>query len=299
MRRIGLTLAISLLAVASFAHPHPHSRNVSIHTDGSERFGDCSSRNVSFDGERAAVQREEISAAGLGSLRVKSGRGGVSVRGGNAWSIVACKAAPSDAALRNINVRLSGNELSHDGDTDGDWYVFYYVTAPRNAELSVEATNGPVALRDVEGQLTVRASNGPLSLSNVSGRVDVETTNGPISINGGSGNVKVAAKNGPLSVTLAGASWNGELEASTKNGPLSVRVPRNYRSAVLVESLGHGPVSCKAEGCAAIRARNESRNDDDHWGHRDRMPRSFELGSGPRNVRLSTVNGPLTVKDSD
>jgi hypothetical protein len=43
MRLIGLTLGISLLAAASFAHPHS-SRNVSIHTDGEERFGDCSSR---------------------------------------------------------------------------------------------------------------------------------------------------------------------------------------------------------------------------------------------------------------
>lgn len=286
MRRHILALGLTLLATGAFAH----DRNVSIH--GSDDFDDCRSDRVRFGGNRAVMERQEVSAAGLRSLRLRSGQGPVSVRGGNAFRIVVCKAAESESALRGVNVRLNGNELSAEGPGgDQEWVVMYQITVPRGAELDVNASNGPVALRDVDGRLSVRAVNGPLSLNNVSGEVDAETTNGPISISGGSGNLKVAAQNGPLTVKLDGDAWDGTLDASTKNGPLSVRLPRNYRSGVTVEALGRGPVSCKAEGCGEYRSLRRG----NHWD--DDQPRRFEFGSGRTNVRLSTVNGPLTIKD--
>jgi hypothetical protein len=291
MRRFTLALGLTLLATTAFGH----GRNINIHDDDAE-FGDCSSSRISFDGERAAIQREELPAAGLRALKVRSGNGAVSVRGGAAWSIVACKAAEDESGLRNINVRLSGDELSADGPGSGDrdWLVFYYITAPRGADLQINASNGPVSVRDVDGTLNLRAKNGPLSLKNLTGRIDAETQNGPISVTGSSGELKLSATNGPLSVKLAGAAWNGTLDASTKNGPLSVSIPRGYRSGILVEALGHGPVRCKAEGCGDARAK--MRNDDD-WD--DDEPRTFEFGSGPRTVHLSTVNGPVTIKESE
>jgi hypothetical protein len=57
-----------------------------------------------------------------------------------------------------------------------------------------------------------------------------------------------------------------------------------------VESRGHGPINCRAEGCAQFWRNHDDDNDDDE-------PRRIELGSGPVSVRLSTVNGPVTVKE--
>lgn len=289
MRRTLLVLGLTLIATGALAQ----GRSVSIHDD--DDFGDCNSRNVRFDGDPAVVERQELNAAGLRSLRVRSGRGPLSVRGGNAFSIVVCKAAEDATTLRDVSVRLEGNELSADGPGDDDWVVSYYVTVPRGAELDVHAANGPVSLRDVDGRLNVRMQNGPLSLRNVSGNVDAETKNGPVSLTGGSGDVRLAAQNGPLTVKLSGDAWDGNLEASTKNGPLSVKMPRNYRSGVTVEALGRGPVSCKAEGCEQYRATRRSRD----WDDDDDQPRRIELGSGRQNVRLSTVNGPLTIRDEE
>ena len=292
MRRFVLVLGLTLLAASAFGHGR-HGRNFSM--DGDAVFGDCNSMRVTFDGERAAIQRVDLPVAGLGNLRVRSGNGALSVRGGNTWSIVACKAAADDAALRQIDIRVSGSELSASGPRgdDDDWMIMYFVTAPRGADLDIEASNGPVSLRDVDGSLNVRQKNGPLSLHNVSGDVDAVTTNGPISVHGGSGKVKVTATNGPLSVKLAGTQWNGTLDASTKNGPLSVRIPRGYGSRVKVDALGHGPVSCRAEGCEGARAKMRS----DDWD--DDEPRTFEFGSGPLAVTLSTVNGPLTIREAE
>jgi len=280
MRRLGLVLATALLATSAFGH------DTTYISDGEQ----CSGRNVMFNDRPAYVQKETIDARGLRSLKVSVTNAPVSVVGGaSAYEITVCKAAEREQDLAAIQVRLNGNELEATGPDDHRWQASYFVRVPRGADLDLSAKNGPLSVRDVVGTVVARSHNGPLSLKNVDGTVDAETRNGPISVTGGSGTMKVTASNGPLSVKLDGPSWNGTLDASTRNGPLSVRVPRNYASGVVVEAHGRGPISCNAEACN----RRVVNIDEDY----DDEPRRIELGSGPVNVRLSTVNGPVTVKD--
>lgn len=280
MRRFVLGLALILTAGSVLAHDGGHA----------ESWDDCSAKNHYFGRDReSVVQREEIPASGLRSLRVTQENGPVSVRGGDRYSIVVCKVAEDEAALREVRVSLRGNELNAEGPNDGRWLVSYRITVPRGAELDVETKNGPVSMREVEGRVTAHATNGPISMKDIHGDVEAVTTNGPISISGRGGNVKAVASNGPVSVRLEGASWGGTLEARTSNGPLTVKVPRGYATGVVVETDGNGPVSCNFEGCdEARRAMREGRG---------REPQRFELGSGPKNVRLSTSNGPLTIRE--
>jgi hypothetical protein len=74
---------------------------------------------------------------------------------------------------------------------------------------------------------------------------------------------------------------------------VSVKVSRGFNSGVLVESSGRGPVSCRAEACAG-----QMRSNDRDWDDDD-TPRKFELGRGPQVVKITTVNGPVTIKDAD
>jgi hypothetical protein len=77
-----------------------------------------------------------------------------------------------------------------------------------------------------------------------------------------------------------------------------VKIPRGYNSGVVVESSGRGPFSCRAEGCEQWRAQvRRAHDDEDYGGHNE--PRRVELGSGRADVRLSTVNGPVTIKDDE
>lgn len=279
--RLSLAALLVLTGSAALAHEHDNwpSRNSAE---------ECSARNVRFSDANSYVKKETIDGSSLRSLRVAVTNSPVTVEGGNSgggYAITVCKAAEDLADLDKIRVYLDGNELKADGPHNSRWTVLYSVRAPRNADLDLEARNGPIAVRDVDGKIVAHLENGPLSLQNVGGNVDVVTTNGPISIDGGSGTVRLEASNGPLSVDLDGSSWTGSLDASTKNGPLSVRVPRGY-AGVVVEARGRGPISCHAEGC------NRGWRSDD-----DGEPRRIELGRGPANVRLSTVNGPVTIKD--
>lgn len=284
MRHLGLVLATSVLATSAFAHDTTHTGDA----------GQCSGRNIRFNDRPAFVQKETIDGRGLRSLKISVVNAPVTVVGGApAYEITVCKAAEREQDLAAIRIRLDGNELEATGPDDHRWQASYFIRVPSGANLDLTAKNGPLSIRDVVGMVVARSHNGPLSLKNVDGDVDAETRNGPINITGGAGQMKVSAANGPLSVKLAGASWKGTLEASTKNGPLSVRIPRRYASGVVVEAHGRGPIACNAEACSGSR---RARKDDGDW---DDVPRRFELGSGPVNVRLSTVNGPLTIKDME
>lgn len=279
MPRLVLFLAFALAAAGAYAHDGGFSTRSSAE--------DCSSNNVTFGDDRAYVKKEVIEAGNLRSFRVSVTNSPVSVEGGGTgYTITVCKAAALAEDLDRIRVTLDGGELRADGPDNRHWTVMYHVRVPRGADIDLTAKNGPLSIRDVDGTVVARSTNGPLSLKNIDGTVDAETKNGPVSISGGSGTMKVTAANGPLSVKLAGSAWNGTLDASTKNGPLSVTVPRGFASGVVVEAHGRGPIACHADACD-----RSWRTDDDG------EPRRLEFGSGPVNVRLSTVNGPVTVRD--
>lgn len=293
MRRL-IAAAALIIAPSVFAHDHNHYQNVSISTDGSEELTSCSQIRVTFDNAPAVRAEEELPVSSVRSLKITSDQhGGVRVAGWDQprYAVTVCKAAATPALLGQIGARLSGNEVTSTGPDDGQWMVYLLVRTPRNATLDVEAHNGPIGLHGVNGTLTVHAQNGPVSLKDSSGTIDASTQNGPISLAGGSGNVKITATNGPLSVKLNGARWDGSLQAETVNGPVSLKLPRNYGSVVDLNVKGHGPISCKAEACRDMK---RSWHDDDN-----ESPRQLTFGSGARNVTLSTVNGPVVVKESE
>lgn len=258
--------------------------------DGDGEINDCSQLRVTIDGEPAARAEEVVAAGSLRSLLVRPpDTGGIRVVGSDSpgYEVRACKAAASGDLLRDIHVNLSGNELTADGPQGGGrWMVYFLVRAPRNATLDLRSHNGPIALVNVSGTVVARAINGPISLKQSSGSMDIDTQNGPISIDGGSGATKLRAQNGPITVKLRGTAWDGNLDAHTQNGPVSLRIPGTFRSGVVVESEGRGPISCRAEACRQARRT---------WDDEDN--RKIELGSGPTTVRLSTVNGPVSVRE--
>jgi hypothetical protein len=293
MRRL-IAAAALIIAPSLFAHDHNHSQNVSINTGDYEELTSCSQIRVTFDDAPAVRAEEELPVANVRALKIVSDQhGGVRVAGWDQprYAVTVCKAAATPALLGQVGARLSGDEITSTGPDDGQWVVYLLVRTPRNATLDVSAHNGPIGLHGVNGTLTVHAQNGPVSLKDSSGTIDATTVNGPISLSGGSGNVKISATNGPLSVKLNGARWDGSLEATTQNGPLSLKLPRNYGSVVDLNMKGHGPISCKADACRDIK---RSWHDDDND-----MPRQLTFGSGARNVSLSTVNGPVVVKEAD
>lgn len=292
MRRLLVLVSVLILTTGAFAERHHYGCGMCISTDDNNgEITDCNQMRVTIDDQPAVRAEEMLPVGSLRSLAVRAPQnGGIYVTGATSggYEVKACKAASIESALNDIHVHVSGNEISAEGPDNERWVVYFIVRAPRAATLNLSAHNGPIALRNVDGSVTARTVNGPLSIRDSSGAIDLQATNGPISLDGGSGTVKLNATNGPITVKLRGDSWDGSIDAHTDNGPVSLRMPAHFRSGVIVESEGHGPVSCRAEAC---RQAQRTWDDEDN--------RRIQFGSGSVVVHLSTVNGPVSVREQE
>jgi DUF4097 and DUF4098 domain-containing protein YvlB len=291
----GLLFA-SVLSGPITARP-ASSHHHSVSTSGGEHgpVADCAGLHIRLNDGAAEVRSEERTITPPnGPLRIESEvNGGLQVQGWDkdTYSGTACKAAEAstnnvEQIFAQIKLSLENGKVYVSGPSDREnWTVFLLVRTPKSANLELHANNGPVSIYDLDGKLMARAINGPISLQGFSGDADISAVNGPIDLNGNSGKLKLHTENGPISVSLSGETWNGSgLEADAQNGPVSLRVPKNYQSSLLVESDGHSPMSCQASFC------NEAHKT---W---DEDRRRIEVGNAPAIIHLSTVNGPISVK---
>ena len=293
---ISLSALLALGFTSARANRHRHSVNIS---DGHKQPAtECSELRIRFDDRDAVVRSEEhtLTKTEAAVLQIQPhSNGGVQVVGWDkeTYSVTACKAAAGsgDAAekiLSQITMSIENGRISTSGPGDEeDWTVYLLIRTPKSASIDMETMNGPISLYDVDGKLTARAHNGPISLKNFSGDAEITAVNGPISLEGSSGSVRIHTENGPISVALAGKTWSGTgLSADAKNGPLTLMVPNDYQSSFVVESTDYAPVSCKASICDNARKT---------W---DDNRRRIEYGNPPAMIRLSTVNGPVSVRES-
>ena len=293
--------AALLLAAAMFpSTARAHGTSVNITTDDDLALDSCDGIKVRFgeyhDSMPMAREEERLTVArsSASPLRIQlSDAGGMRIQGWDRdeYAVRVCKAAgawslsSAQRALKEVSVSLENGRITASGPEEGTWLVYLIIQAPRNADLELETENGEIGLTDVSGRVRARSGNGPISLKKCSREISATTENGPISVKGGSGDHHLRTENGPISVDLAGGSWHGGgLEARTENGPLDLNLPGNYRSAIRVEATGHSPMECKAKACRTAR---KSWDEDTRW---------VEFGSGPFAVRLSTVNGPVSIK---
>jgi hypothetical protein len=279
-----------------FSNEGPEIVEVGEFSHRNEQATDCSDLHVQFDSEPGIMESEErtVTKAEASPLRIDNlVNAGVQARGWDkdTYSVTACKFADRDRKdakelLSQIKMSISGGNVSVSGPSHGDhWALVLLVRTPRAANLELKATNGPVSLSEVDGKVYVRGVNGPVSMSNCTGEADVSSQNGPISISGKSGKLKLHTENGPISVALQGSGWtDGGLVADAVNGPISLSVPSEVKTSFVLESRGHSPITCHASVCADAR---KTFDDNDN--------RRIEYGSGTPVIRLTTVNGPVTL----
>lgn len=265
-----------------------------VHLEGA----DCAQLNMQFgDREVGRAEQRLTVPFNVGVLDVQpEANGGVRILRGSGpdYSITACVAAGADTladaqqAADAVRVSVAGNRVRVENPARaGNWTVQLMIEAPEGARITAETSNGPIGVDGASGQFDLHASNGPIGLEDVNGNVTARAANGPISVEGSRGNFDVETSNGPISVTLLGTRWDGRLDARAHNGPLSVSVPEKYESGVEISSSDHSPWHCTVAAC---------RSGNRDWDDRSR---SLRIGPGPVVVKISTVNGPVTVRDHE
>jgi hypothetical protein len=296
-RRLTTTLGIlvwSAVALTASSHSRSQKAPFVVTTSPDDNVSSCSDLHYRFDHRDAVVQSEtrEITKAEAPTLRVTAeSNGGIDVEGWDkdSYSVTLCKGAEdgndAQAILDQIHMSFQNGELGVTGPSSHErWAAHLLMRSPKAAALELSVFNGPLSLQQVDGQIRVRAKNGPISVVGCSGELDLNSQNGPLTLEDNRGKQTVHVQNGPVTLRLSGDSWDGAgLDAQGTNGPLSVRIPSGYKTGVLVQSQGHSSFGCQASVCSEGR----KTWDDDH--------KSIEFGSGPTIVRVSTVNGPVSV----
>jgi hypothetical protein len=269
-------------------------RNFSINTGSEKTITSCDQVRMKVDDQEIVYSTLEQTlpwAAGS-SLKVRvAQRGGVHVQGwdGNQFAIKACLGAAGDSAaeaqriLSQISLSVDGGVVTTNEPNDENWMAYLIIQAPNGAIMSLESKNAPIGISSFSGTVEVRNQNGPVSLNDVGGHIRADVTNGPISVTGNRGDHRLNVQNGPITVDLTGNSWeSGELEGHSQNGPLTLMLPPDYQSPVRVDTSKHSPVQCRAAQCKeSVRT----------WEN----PSRIEFGGSTPVIRLSTVNGPVTI----
>ena len=299
IRRFFLCLTVLLVGsgmmLTGSAQKRKHD-GFSISTGPGKTITDCSQVRVTLhNGEVVSSEQTQTLPGSTSPLQVQAPlNGGIHVQGyrGGDYVIKTCMYAAGDSVeearsvLAQLSLSSNNGRLTVNGPSTGTWVAYLLIQAPNGSVMEMESTNGPIGVSDFSGTIQARTRNGPISFEDVTGQARAEAQNGPINISGSSGDIRANAQNGPIGVELSGSRWeNGELEAHTQNGPLSLSLPPDYQSAVRVEASRHSPVECRAVQCKqAVRT----------W---DR-PSVIEFGGPSPIIRMSTINGPVTVSST-
>lgn len=302
MKRMALFMLVALFGAALIFEPisagQRTHRSTTISTDDDKELTDCSQiRMLINDAEQARgelVQTVPQSAAS--TLRVEPPpNGGVQVQGWNSneYSIKACltasgtTTAEAKTKLDQIKMSVRDGSVTVEGPDPKDWIAYLIIRAPNGVTLDLDSKNGPIGVVEFSGAIQAHTVNGPLSFRNVNGQVHARAQNGPLHVSGSSGDFHLSAQNGPLTLELDGSSWSGgEIEGHTQNGPLTLRLPETYQSSIRVDASKHSPVECRA-----IQCQQATRT----WDH----PSLIQFGGAAPVIRLSTINGTVTITSRD
>lgn len=143
--------------------------------------------------------------------------------------------------------------------------VDYTLTVPRQARLeAIELINGELQIDGAEGD--VRASS----------------INGPVKVRGLKGEARLSTINGPLEATFIQLNEAKPLTLNSVNGSVVLVIPSNANGVIRASTI-HGAI--KNDFGLNVR-RGQYVGNDLHG----------QLGTGGPRIRLSNVNGSITIK---
>ncbi len=233
-------------------------------------------QNEGRNNDREAVcQVRQFTVTTAGPLTVDAQpNGGIDVRGGARNDVlvqakVVAQAETQERAKQiadSVNVAAASDKVGATGPSGlgrrEGWSVSYRLWVPTVSSLSLNTTNGGIAVRDVDGEIDFKTVNGGVKLANVAGNVQGRTNNGGVDVD------------------LDGPSWKGDgLNVETNNGGVHLRIPEQYSAQLETGTVNGGlnvdfPVTVQ--------------------GRVDRQI-NVTLGSGGAPIRVRTHNGGVKV----
>jgi DUF4097 and DUF4098 domain-containing protein YvlB len=284
MKRTTLTVAIltiALLSVASNRRTMAHRENSLIQPAGANVSQDKAQSQGDMVTEEFH-QNYPLSPTGRVSIQNINGGVRIAVWDQNEVKVDAVKKARQREDLDEVkievvntadSVRIQSKYPDRDENSNdqgsrrrNSWVTVEYVlTIPRKAQLdSAELVNGSL---DIEG---------------AEGDVKAACVNGRIRANGLMGEVKLSTVNGGIEATIARLDDSKGVSLNSVNGTIALIIPGNASAQVKANTV-HGAIT----NDFGLQV-----NDGEYVGH----DLSGQIGSGGPRVRLSNVNGPISIK---
>jgi DUF4097 and DUF4098 domain-containing protein YvlB len=159
------------------------------------------------------------------------------------------------------------SHFSKDKDSGHDSFatVEYVLTIPRNARVD-----------------SIELINGPLNISSLNGEVKASLINGTLTAAGLAGDVKLSTVNGGVDAAFDRLTGARQISLSSVNGSLTLTIPSDSNAQLRADTV-HGGIS-NDFNLPVKRGEYVGRN---LYGR---------LGQGGPDIRLSNVNGSISIK---
>jgi len=214
-----------------------------------------------------------LSAAGRLEIENTNGLIEVSVGEGQTVEVKAvriARAASVEAAKELLAKTVIREEVSADhvklfverprgGFGRGGVEVRYTVKVPASTQLTLQNTNGRIAVSGVRGDAKLATTNGEISARDLGGKVDATTTNGEVEID------------------LAAVT--GAVDVETTNGGVRIRMPSDTKASLFARVTNGG---IDVEGLSVEEI------------EKTRRRLEAKLNGGGSRIEVATTNGGIT-----
>lgn len=174
--------------------------------------------------------------------------------------VTICAVYPTDRGNRPNECRPGGGGRNNTNNNDVE--VNFTVRLPAGLGFSGRTVNGAV---------TVTGADGDVTASSVNGDVEIETT----------GHASARTVNGTIRARMGNTDWRGETTFSTVNGNVILDLPANASFDISASTV-NGDIS--TDFPIIVQGRFGARR------------LSGTVGGGGRMLRVSTVNGDMTLR---
>lgn len=163
--------------------------------------------------------------------------------------------------------------------------INFEVRVPRSARYRLEpisTASGNIKITSLSGDLKVATASGDVLVQNVSGQINASTASGEMSVKDVAGTVNASSASGNVEVDITRLEGAESMKFSSASGNVSVRLPSSLDADVHM-STASGSISTDFP----IEVRES--------GHGSGRRAEGRLGSGGRNLRISTASGDLSL----
>jgi hypothetical protein len=225
-----------------------------------------------------------------GSINIRNVSGNINIKGYDGDSVIVNGFKQGrDQDKVSIEDTSGGNNVSlgvrYERNCNCDASVRFEVQVPRNIRYEfdkISTASGDIQMSDLSGDMEVHTASGDVTITNVTGRISAATASGEMRVKNVTGTVTARSASGDVEVQIARLEGSGNMEFASASGDVRVSAPADLDGNVEMSS---------ATGSLRTDFPIQVENNEYGPGARARG----RLGSGSRNLRLSSASGNVSL----